>query len=299
MEDAGKIRPQPLDQATLTLYQLLAGEFADAYIDDFLLNHLSRVLGKPVNDLEELADALDDPYYCLRAFYGHYAFARRGKDRDDLAQSALAALKAIRQDDSLDKALQADHGAGLWTEFESACTERKRKPNETQNRGLLQGMLELAQEIYRLDGVGSISNWACEGVEKTGRIENQFMRIVDIRGVGPKSTATFLRDVVLTYDVEQVLDAADKIYIQPVDRWLRLVMPHAVPEPDLAEAADWIVAGKIGKYARRARVSSIRFSMGVTYFGQKHVREPQRFESELRALLNGQRKAVAESPKLF
>ena len=298
-EHRDKPRPEPLDRKTLAVYEILAGEFADAYIDAFLLNHLGRVLSKPVSDLDGLRDLLDDPYLCLRAFFGHYAFARRGKDRDDLAQASMTALKSLAKDDAFPAVLQAENGTALWAAFEAACAERKRKPNENQNRGLVQGMLELAQEVFRLDGIGSISKWVSDGVCSTGHIEGQFMRIVDIRGVGPKGTSTFLRDVVLTYDVEHDLEQADKIYIQPVDRWLRLVTPHAVPEPGMEDAADWIVAGKIGKYARRAKVSSIRFSMGVTYFGQRLVREPSRFETELAALLQGQRSPIADVPKLF
>jgi len=53
----------------------------------------------------------------------------------------------------------------------------------------------------------------------------------------------------------------------------------------MEDAADWIVAGKISKYARRARVSSIRFNMGVTYFGQKIVKEPDRFQDEMKNLM--------------
>lgn len=276
---------EPLDPRVVLLYRTIAGDFADRYLEEFLASHLRKVMKVESTQLDDLQTALEDPYLCLRAFYGHYAFARRGKDRDDLAAAALAALDEIKGDAPFSEVLAQKDGVAVWEAFERHCATKKRKANEAQNRGMMQGMLELAQEIYALDNVGSIATWVCEAVEQTRHLETPFLRIVDIRGVGPKSTSTFLRDIVYLYDVEANVDPADKIYVQPIDRWIRAITKYAVPEPDMSEAADWIVAGKISKYARRSRVSSIRFNMGTTYFGQRVVRDPERFDSELKILL--------------
>jgi hypothetical protein len=56
------------------------------------------------------------------------------------------------------------------------------------------------------------------------------------------------------------------------------------------KAADWIIAGKISKYSRRAGVSGIAFNMGSTYFGQKIVKDPAGFEEALKKV------AVGEEP---
>lgn len=275
----------PLDPRIILLYRMLAGEMANRYIEEFLLVHVRKVLKRPELQEDDLREALEDPYTCLRIFFGHYGFARRGKDRDDLAHAALEALDKLKAEQDFEVTLQQESGTRLWELFDEACTKRGRKSNEAQNRGLVQGMLELAQEIYTLDKVGSIAAWLCDGIEAEGHLEPQFLRIVDIRGVGPKSTSTFIRDSVYLFGMEDTVDPADRIYIQPVDRWLRAITKYAVPEPDMESAADWIVAGKISKYARRARVSGIRFNMGCTYFGQKLVREPDRFEAELKKAL--------------
>jgi hypothetical protein len=267
------------------MYRKFAGDFADRYIEDYMVAHLRKAMKVESEDLDDLRDALEDPRLCLKAFFGHYAFARRGKDRDDLAAAALSSLDKVQGDHEFSDVLQMEDGVAVWESFLKECESRKRKPNENQNRGMLQGMLELAQEIYAIDKVGSIASWVCNGIEQTGHLEPQFLRIVDIRGVGPKSTSTFIRDVVFLFDVEESVEPADKIYVQPVDRWLRAIVKYAVPEPNMEDAADWIVAGKISKYARRARVSSIRFNMGVTYFGQKIVKEPDRFSDEMKSLM--------------
>ena len=192
--------------------------------------------------------------------------------------------------------LELDGGEQLWEHFEAICQENRRKPNEAQNRGLLQGMLELSQENYRESGSGSLTTWLIETVQKTRRIEPCFERIVDIRGVGPKSTSTFMRDIVYIFDLEQIVEPADRIYIHPIDRWLRTISRYIVPEPNMEKAADWIIAGKISKYSRRAGVSGIAFNMGTTFFGQKLVKEPARFEDMLKKLALGV--SVEESTEL-
>ncbi len=230
--------------------------------------------------------------------FRHYAFARRGKERDDLSHAAVMALNATVKERTMDALLQEKDGTSLWDAFYGHLERLGKKSNEEQNRGVLQGMLELAQEIYREDGIGSIPGWVARRIEETGRLEPEFERIVDIRGVGPKCTSTYLRDVVLACGIEDLVEASDIIYIQPVDRWLRIAAEHLVPEEGMETAADWIVAGKIGKYARRAGASPLRFGMGVTYFGQRVARDPRRFGPDLKAVASG-RLTAKDASRLF
>ena len=51
------------------------------------------------------------------------------------------------------------------------------------------------------------------------------------------------------------------------------------------EAADWILAGKVSKYARCAGVSGIRLNMGMSYFGAHHVRSPDQVDEALAGLV--------------
>ncbi len=263
----------------------MAGEYAELYQRDFLVGHLRKLLGLPEAEKAEIAEALEDPYKALLVFFGHYAFARRGKDRDELAALAMEAMIKLTAETPFEEVLDWPDGCRLWESFEAVCQDRRRKSSEQQNRGPIQGMLELAQEIHRVDPELSLATWVVEGVDQTGRLEPQHMSIVDIRGVGPKSASTFVRDMVWLYDAEDDIEATDRIYVQPVDRWLRAIVKYVVPETGLEDPADWIVAGKISKYTRRARVSGIGFNMGTTYFGQRLVQVPERLEDSLRNLL--------------
>ncbi|MBS1723053.1 MAG: hypothetical protein JSS66_08900 [Armatimonadetes bacterium] len=286
MEDRRK-RPYapPLDPRAVVIMRKMAGEYADRYAQEFLLPHIKRVASLTESDKDSVAAALEDPYCALLAFFGHYAFARRGKDRDDLAGNALDAMKKMVSEKPFEEVLDMADGTLMWQAFESVCKASGKKANEQQNRGPVQGMLELAQEIHRLDPELSLATWVTDGIEDTGHLEAQHLRIVDIRGVGPKSASTFIRDMVWLYDVEELLVPTDRVFVQPVDRWLRMMTPYVVPEEGLADPADWIVAGKISKYTRRAGLSGICFNMGTTYFGQKVVGDPSRFESAIRDLL--------------
>ncbi len=285
MGPRGEREPSPpLDPLVVGVMRKLATHMAERYAHDFLLGRLRRSMALGTDDLETVTAGLENPYFALRAFFGHYAYARRGKDRDEIASLSNEALSRLVSERGMDDVLTAPDGVALWTGFETLCKERGRKSLEAQNRGPVQGMLELAQEIHRLGGGLSLATWVVDGVERTGRLEPQHLRIVDIRGVGPKSASTFLRDMVWLFDVEERVDPSDRIFLQPVDRWLRAVVQYVVPEPDLEEPADWIVAGKIAKYTRRAGVSGAGFNMGVTYFGQRVVGKPEAFADALRAL---------------
>ncbi len=277
-----------LDPRAVRVFKCVADDFGARYATEFLYPHLRKVLGIEEEDPELIKDAYLTSRGSLLAFYCHYAFARRGKDRDDLSQFALEAVLRVQGDGDFDAVLKHEDGTPLWDSFAAICQEKRRKNNEAQNRGLIQGMLELSQEIYNEDGNGSIANWMLNNIADTHRIEEPFERIVDIRGVGPKSTSTFMRDVVYMFGYEDKIEPADRIYIHPIDRWLRLMARYLVPEPGMEQAADWIIAGKVSKYSRRAGVSGIAFNMGSTYFGQKIVKDPARFEEFLKKVALGE-----------
>ncbi len=282
MEETRRERPpeQTLEPRAVALMHRLADEFGEKYINELVYQPIQRVARTGSADSDAIRDALGDPAACLKVFLGLYAFARRGKDRDDLSNSAITSVNRLFQSFEADDILNRPDGTDLWRIFEEVSAEKGKKPHESQNRGMIQGLLELVQEIYAEDGRGSIALWIADAAQY-GAVEEEFTRIVDIRGVGPKGTSTFIRDIVQIYDLEASVEPSNRIYFQPVDRWLRSIARLIVPEDKMAEAADWIVAGKISKYTRRAGVSGIRFSMGTTYFGQRVVRIPERFKEEV------------------
>lgn len=227
-----------------------------------------------------LREELFAAFPALRVILAQYAFGRRGREREEIVPCALRALDSI----DLASVIQERTGVALWEAFVEAAAARGVKPNEQQNRGVFQGLLELAQEIYRLDGKGSIVGWVVKSVVKTGQLEPQFLRLVDIRGLGPKNTSTFLRDISYIYELNDLTRPAHRIHALTVDKALRGLAPYIFPEEGLDKAADWILAGKAQKYARRAGVLPALLTMGVTHFALQHHRTADQYDLLAEAL---------------
>jgi hypothetical protein len=265
----------------LLLLRSLSGTWADRYAAELLLPQLCSVIGLESRNLSSLRERLSDPFHSLQVVYGHYAFSRRGNDRAELSSIAVDALQEVTSPKTIRAFLSEPDPERLWNAFVDLCAARGHRPMEPLNRGVIAGFAELAQEIYRHDGVGSIASWVAESVISSGRIENVFMRLVEIKGVGPKISSLLLRDMLFLHHLEDQLDFSDRIYVQPIDKWIRGIAPFVVP--DLAEdhAPDWILAGKVAKHTRKAGVSGIRFNMGATFFGVREVRVPEALPARL------------------
>ncbi len=298
-EKRGPVAHQSLDPKVVNIMTQLAGTYADQYIDEFIFNYFKRTLKleSGENFRQQIADRLEDPFTAVQIFYSHYAFSRRGKDRDFLCTGLNWALAEMTKEQSFESILSKSSGETLWQLFESFCESKAKPSHEQQNRGPIQGILELAQEIYQNDPEQSLSTWIVDAALEPGKLESTHLRMVDIRGVGPKSTSTFIRDMIWIFDIEDDVDPADYLFAQPIDRWMREIFKIVVPESDRQGAPDWIVAGKVTKYARRAKVSPVRFNMGTTYFGQKTVGDPSRMVSKIKQLLmtDGSKKSFPQS----
>lgn len=275
---------EPLHADVVTIFETISDKYADLYIKNFICKSYSRILGEEVDE-SSVKEALLDPFLCLSIFYGNYGFSRRRKLRDPLSHAALEALRTVTSREKFSDWLVNGNPDELWDVYLTKVGTDKALTNETHNRGVLQGAAELAQDFLDEGGTGSLAGWIAQQLIATRELEESFNRIVDIRGVGPKGAATFLRDVIVIFDLADRLVPKDRIYVQPVDRWIRLIAGTVVPEEGITDAADWIVAGKVNKYARIAGVDGLRFNMGTTYFGQKKVRVPERYEAEIAKLI--------------
>lgn len=263
----------------------LAGELATGYVRDHLLAPLSRILDRPAEP-ESLRSALLYPDGCLRVILGHYLFSRRGRDRGELARIALEGLDiAFHEGDLVDESAPQRY----WAAFEQASLRRQRKPQEQLNRAPLEGLVELYREVRLRRGAGSISGWIVREVHETGRLEPAFLRLLDVRGLGPKSASMFVRDLIYLYGIEDRLQNVDRLYVQPIDRWTRLLAPHVIEDLPEGENADWVVAGKVAKAARRAGVSGIRVNMGVYNLGVRLNQDPDSFDCFIRELIQDRR----------
>jgi hypothetical protein len=273
-----------IDPQVRKITECIANDYGNAHVQDYLYVSIKSALKLTGVSEDELREAVLDPFNCVLLFFDHYAFARRGKDRSDLSWTACESLRQLVAERPFEEILAQSDGTCLWEKFEEISASRGRKSAEQVNRGIIQGFLELAQEIYQLDKVGSVSGWLQAAVDDTGRLEPVFDRMVDIRGAGPKTTSTFLRDLVFILDLEPDIENADRLFVQPVDRWLRLMAEHLIDELRNETAVDWIVAGKVSRLSRLAGVSGVLFNMGCSCFGLKEAHTPANFEIAIKKL---------------
>ncbi len=287
--------PWEIRQEALLLIRAMAGDRADRYVGEILLPALCRAVRLSSHSLPSLRECLNDPFSSLEVLFGHYAFSRRGKDRYELSSLAVEALHRTARNLPFDDFLREPDASILWENFVAVCQEKNKKPLEQLNRGVIAGLAELAQEIRRVGGNGSVAHWVYTTTIRTDRIEPQFMRMVDIRGVGPKLCSLFIRDMVYLYNLEDQIDHVDRLYVQPVDKHIRSIAHYIIDELGDEDAADWVLAGKIAKYTRRAGVSGIRFNMGTTYFGMREAPSPAIFQSAIDRIIHGDRRAGVEA----
>src|SRR2546423_327388 len=92
----------------------IADRYGPLYVQELLLPRLLQHL--PVAErCEESARALlCDPTGCLRGIFAEYAFARRGKERHDLASIAVESLKRATEDRDL---LEQEDAVFMWEAF--------------------------------------------------------------------------------------------------------------------------------------------------------------------------------------
>lgn len=273
--------PQEIAPEHRLLAEKLAGKWADLYVRELLFPALTSAGGAPVSNFKEATDVLDDHYASLALFFQNYAFSRRGKERVELASSACDALDLLADERGIEQVLLATDGKALWDRFCAICDERRIKNSEQLNLGPIAGVLELAQELYQAKPAHSISSWIHASINQSGRVEDPFLRLVDVRGVGPKNASTFVRDVVISYDIENRVHNADKLYLHPIDRWIRRFAALLIPEHCSGKVIDWVVAGKLSKFCRIAGVCGTKFNVGASYFGQQIVRQPDHFDASL------------------
>ncbi|MCH8274058.1 MAG: hypothetical protein IH851_04645 [Armatimonadetes bacterium] len=248
------------------LLRALAGEPADRYLAEFYMPAMANAVGLETPALDQLKTALSDQEMAFRAFLANYAATRRSPAREQIAPVFLHALDLTLGGNDFAEYLESHDAEALWLSFDEAWTERTGK-SAAPLRPVLEGTAELVFEIFETHGHGNVFRWACDEIARSRRVEAVFLRLKAIRTLGPKTASHFLRDTVILYDLEDDVDYADRIYLQPISSVVRRLAARIVPEAAGKRLPDWVLAGKMSKQARLAGVSGVRFNIGCAYLG--------------------------------
>ena len=118
---------------------------------------------------------------------------------------------------------------------------------------------------------------------------------LDLKGVGPKLRAFFLRDLVTLLKAESKLSSDPKAFLwcQPIDVWVRFAAEElcgtrtfqpvpAASAKGMLKGRDLALASGIIELAREAGVSPLKVNQGVWYFSRNAVADGARLRELIR-----------------
>ena len=135
----------------------------------------------------------------------------------------------------------------------------------------------------------NIVRWAKEYLE-IGETQKVSVKLQQVRGIGPKIVAFFLRDVADAFGLD-ITDPEEAILLQPIDRWTRrgaefLASLVEVSKPKRVEECAWVLLN----VAQRARVRPTLVNSGLWVLGAKFAET----EGELRKAFSNPEKCLQQ-----
>lgn len=218
---------------------------------------ISSITGRQFSSHSDVASVLlRDKTLALKIVLNS-AFARAGGEQAGYGQIASVVLNSI-QSKNLTPEL-------AWSTFESRCKERNKCPNEKLNKGVVTGLIDCA--CKRGNIVGYFRD------KLASNAEGAFLELLTIAGIGEKVAPFVLRDIAWLYDLEIQIPLRYRVYLQPVDRWVRRVAACLWPDLSADKVPNWLIATRIVYESNRLNISGISLNQGAWYFGAKEVQD--------------------------
>ena len=224
-------------------------------------------------------ESFEDPLEAARFFIGSYAYEHQGRS----PSYPPAAEEAIKMSESARDS--KDYPLEVWTRF---CELLK-------NKNLARKINPLCHPCKRCQPFLSSACpcsciWCTLGNEnvvidskrdlKAGRTKEAWVRLVKIRGIGPKIASLFLRDVAVWFSDEFTPIKDDRWLLQPIDIWVRRVVTSRNPEIKGDKCiAEWIVDNcdkpelcNQGIWYFGSRIASSEFKVDYSLHDINHVK---------------------------
>jgi hypothetical protein len=216
----------------------------------------------------EVADELmNEPQLSLEVVFRCYAFARAGAERAGYSRIAVKALRRAI-DSSMFKVFASQRNAPekMWQEFEAECIQERIGINKKLNEGVVKGLVILSQEARGYNIATYLKD------EISTNLGDAFLRLSEIKGIGPKIACFLLRDFAWLFSIEQGIPLRHRKYLQPIDIWVERTAKCFWP--DLKDEDYRVIAEKIVQECKEANISSIELNQGAWYFGAQEVKTP-------------------------
>ena len=188
------------------------------------------------------------------------------------------------------------------SEFDRLKEENWNEAREELRKGIGKGKigstLDIDLTICTLRFISSLpdKNIVNQSVEKikSKQICMHSKELQEIRGVGPKVSSLYLRDLVSLFDLEEHLEnERDFATVMPVDTWIRKITKSLGIAGQMAKDAE-IVSALIAE-SKKENVSPILINQGIWYVGTRSFECC--FERVLRAIEEMGRGKTLEAPK--
>jgi Holliday junction resolvasome RuvABC DNA-binding subunit len=92
-----------------------------------------------------------------------------------------------------------------------------------------------------------------------------YYELINIRQIGPKISALYLRDIVCFYELDNLITDTDYSFLQPIDTWVNKIA-HKIGLTTNTKNMEEIRI-KIIKACRENNISSLKFNQGAWYIG--------------------------------
>lgn len=123
-----------------------------------------------------------------------------------------------------------------WTKFHEEASDLWQRFDKTMGKPRDREMvLDALRYVYPLEGHNVIAHSLA--AMDAGRLREHRQELMNLWGVGPKTSAFYLRDVTFCFRCE--LAPEDSVHIQPIDTWVRQVVRALAGADVIAE--DWLV----------------------------------------------------------
>lgn len=230
---------------------------------EFLEEGLKDFFGLNLDKKVEIVKA--DPYDVLKFIFNGYGFER------DVNIYSKPAVLALEEFDFVPTP------EDLWDKFKKVCKTEGWGINQKLNEGVVKGLTSLARNE------GNLISWIKNEIEKNGKLDSIYLELTENKGISQKKASFIIRDAVFFVSFENQIKRCDRLYLQPIDRWVEEIAK--ILFPTLHNDTEKIIIAKIlSEACTQFSISDIEFNQGAWYFGREEVGKKELLKRKLNAI---------------
>jgi hypothetical protein len=226
---------------------------------------------------ERLPSLLENPQSGLE-FFLHNGFARAGGEQAGYGDIAVEALhNCVSSAGTYQALIEKDNTSEIvWVEFERICEKQGKGVNKRVNEGVIKGLIKLSKESFQCNynPLGYMIN------EIESSMTDAFLHLRNIKGIGDKIASFLLRDIVCILDAEMKIPQKHRIFLQPIDRWIKGTAIYLWKDIN-ERTPNWVIAQRIVDKCEEFEISGVRFNQGAWQYCVTEVKDVKNLYAKL------------------